>query len=48
MAAEFENHDIVLRVLHQHLKNNVVTKTQFAEEVADLKALILKGKGKAK
>ena len=50
MAAEFTNHDIVLKVLHQHLKNNVVTKTQFAEEIANLKGLInkdpRKGKGK--
>ena len=48
MAAEFSNHDIVLRVLHQHLKNNVVTKTQFAEEIANLKGLIIKDPRKGK
>ena len=52
MAAEFTNQDIVLKVLHQHLKNNVVTKMQFAEEIANLKALFskdpYKGKDKTK
>ena len=48
MAAEFTNHDIVLKVLHQHLKNNVVTKTQFADEIANLKGLINKDPRKGK
>ena len=48
MAAEFTNHDIVLKVLHQHLKNNVVTKTQFEKEITALKALVLKDARKGK
>ena len=38
---EFTNHDLVLKVLHQHLKHNVVTKTVYTQEMAELRKDLL-------
>ena len=34
MDSKFLEHQIMLNVLHRHLKNNVVTRTQFDAESA--------------
>ena len=34
---EFTNHDIVLKVLHQHLKHNVVTKAEYEQDITHLR-----------
>ena len=38
---ELTNHDIILKVMHQHLKHNVMTKTVYTQEMAELRKDLL-------